>query len=123
MQRAVREAVSPEDLAIVLGRLRRIAVDSPDEQAAIGAARLLLERVLGKPPESPRLIEDDLEIGEVCTAKDLAAARRRLLSAALGGGVDLRDLPTLSQALDGTGEAELAALTDRIEAIERSQGS
>lgn len=117
-QAAVRKAVTPQELANVLVRMRDIAMDSQDEASAIAAARVLLERCLGKPEAAPRVIEAALDIGDVASPQDLAEARRRVLEAVLSGEIEVDDAAALMGAVDQTAVAELASLSDRMAKLE-----
>ena len=75
---AMREAVTPEDVRSILGTLKDLALAGD-----INAARLVLDRVLGRPREAaPDLV---LELPDLGNASEVAEAVR-LVVRAVGAG-------------------------------------
>jgi hypothetical protein len=114
LQEAVREAITPEALQSVLGKLRDLALDDGD----VAAARVLLDRVLGR----PRVEENagaSIELPSVETAAGCSQALSEILKAVSGGEID----PSTAAQLAGLVEAarkgiELVILEERISALE-----
>ncbi|MBD3335253.1 MAG: hypothetical protein GF355_07025 [Candidatus Eisenbacteria bacterium] len=87
LQKAVRAALSPEEIAAVIRALRDRAIEGD-----VQAARVLLDRILGRPgPEQPAEdgngSRDVVGLGRLATADDAAEAIGAVLAAAGSGRI------------------------------------
>lgn len=81
-RRALLAAVTPEDVQKVAETLRDLALDGD-----VGAAKVLLERVLGRPKDQPELV--NLDLPPVDSAQSCAAAVRIVAAQATSGLLDV----------------------------------
>lgn len=115
LQAAVRRAVTPEALERVLARLIEAA-----EAGDVAAARLVLERALGRVSDSPPCaLTEPLDLPPVSDVKSAAAAAAGLLEAAAAGQI----APEVAQRIMPLIElvrrcAETDDLSRRIAALE-----
>jgi hypothetical protein len=115
LQRALASAITPEELTTVVRNLHDQAL-AGDTQAA----RLLLERCLGRPGEERHEIA--LELPEITDANSLADGMRAVAVAAAAGDIELADAERMVALLREVGEAIVVRqLADRVREIERWQ--
>ena len=113
LQGAVATAITPEELTSVVQRLRDQALEGDTQ-----AARLLLERCLGRPREEHHTI--NVELPEVTDAASLADGMRAIAAAAAAGDLELADAERLAGLLREVGESLVVReLADRVREIER----
>lgn len=116
LQRAVREAMTPAELQAVIVKLQGQALEGD-----VQAARLLLERVLGKPREEPTA---GIELPSLENGAGIADAMRQVTAAAAAGDVRVEDAARLTTMLDQVASMTVLALLEaRVESIERDMPS
>jgi len=119
LQATVREAVTPEGLKEVLERLHKDA-----KGGDVQAARVLLDRVLGRPAPAREAIQLDLgdELHE--GSQGVAKASARIAAAVARGDMSAEDGSRAAAILQVTLRAhELASVEARLEALERVMDS
>lgn len=113
LQKAVREAVTADELKTVMQKLRDLAGTGD-----VAAARLLIERCIGKPIDEPRPFA--IELPELTDAKGVADAMRCVAAAAAAGDMTPSDAAAvtgvLRQVADATTFAELDQRIAELEA-------
>ena len=115
LQEAVAEAITPAELTTVVQRLRDQALDGDTQ-----AARLLLERCLGRPrEEAPEVC---IDLPDLVTAADVADATRRIAAAAATGDLDVATAAAMLGIVRSVSEMNLLPeLQLRLERIEARQ--
>jgi hypothetical protein len=112
LQRAVREAVTGDELQKVLRKLRDQALEGDT-----AAARLLIERCIGKASDEPRMFS--IDVGDISTTVGVLEAMRRVTAACAAGDVGVNDAAAVASLLRQTADAStFLELEQRIEAIE-----
>tara|TARA_R110002094_G_scaffold150223_3_gene138675 strand:+ start:635 stop:973 length:339 start_codon:yes stop_codon:yes gene_type:complete len=109
----VREAVTGDELQQVLRKLRDQALEGDT-----AAARLLIERTIGKPSDEPRLF--GVELTDLETPVGIAESMRRVAAAAAIGDISANDasavVGVLRECADATAFAELEQRIEQLEA-------
>lgn len=114
LQRAVRGAVTPRKLKRVLESLYDAALAG--DQAA---AKVWLERVVGKPREMPPTIGTELPIGAMNSPESFAAAMREIGAAVTDGRIDIETGKRLAEVFEKIAGATLVEdLARRLAEIE-----
>ena len=133
-RRMVSEAVSPEQMAEVIDRMRLIAMGeatreddtgkgpvslAPSFADQIAAAKVWLERVMGKPKDMPLAVE----LPEVSGPKDLPRAALAVLQAISYGGLTAAEGSAVTGALKDYRETfAMTELLERLERLEAKDG-
>ena len=116
LQATVHDAVSPRMLEGVIKNLVKLALGGD-----VGAARLLLDRVLGKVRESPA--ETAFKLPRVKSVGDLPGALNKVMQAAARGDIDTAEALQFATMIDMTGRALAAAEVDeRLTRLEAGSG-
>jgi len=116
LQATVQDAVSPRMLEGVMKNLVKLALGGD-----VGAARLLLDRVLGKVRESPA--ETAFKLPRVKSVGDLPGALNKVMQAAARGDIDTAEALQFATMIDMTGRALAAAEVDeRLTRLETGAG-
>lgn len=116
-QQAVARAVTGDELAAVLRKLRDLALAGDT-----AAARVLLDRVLGRPRETPAGLA--IELPELRDATAIAEAHRRIVAAVAAGDVELDAGARLAQLVQAAAEATIVQqLEERVAAIEAGRAA
>jgi hypothetical protein len=109
-RRAAEEAVSPEHVAALMRRLTRMSLEGN-----LAAARLVLDRTLGRAAEAPIAVEPlGLELPRMRTIGDCSLALERITDAICSGTIDRDTARLLIDAI----QARIKAI-DAIELEER----
>lgn len=112
LQGAVRQAVTPKDLTRVLHTLRDLALTGD-----VSAAKVLLERCLGRATEEPRPF--NVALPDLTTAEGVADAMRAIVGAVASGDLTTADASAvvglLRAVADATVFAELDARVSELE--------
>jgi len=112
LQSAVRDAVSPDDLRGVLRKLVALA-GSGD----VHAARVLLDRCLGKPNPEARHIA--FELPSLGSSSDILAAFVAVAQSVASGELAIEDAGQIGRLLEGVTKArEATEVEERINALE-----
>ncbi len=116
LQAAVHDAIDPR---VLHGIVRKLAVRALEGD--VGAAKVVLERVCGKPrTEQP---EYAFELPPIETAADLPAAFQRVAQGAASGEIPIDDAARFAGVLELARRAiETSALADRVAQLEAHLG-
>ena len=112
LQATVRDAIEPETMHGIVRKLSIRALEGD-----VGAAKVLLERVCGKPrTEQP---EYTFQLPPIETAADLPAAFQRVAQAAASGEIPIDDATRFAGVLELARRAiETSQLSDRVAQLE-----
>lgn len=114
-QAAVREAISGADLKKVLQKLKELAIDGD-----VQAAKVLLDRVLGKPKDPPG---EATGIDIKADIASITAAVVALIRGQLAGDIDAATVTGALPAIKQASELVVSrSLEERIEALEKGAG-
>lgn len=118
LQRAVTEAITPEDISRVLQTLRDLALSGD-----VGASKVLLERVLGKPTTAADASEfGGIQLGPINSIGDLTGAFQSVLGALSKGEIEPSAASQVVGILELTGRAlERSELEARVSRLEQEQ--
>ncbi len=112
LQNAVREAVTPEALGRVLRKLVTLA-----QAGDVHAARVLLDRCLGKPNPEARHIA--FELPSLGSSSDILAAFVAVAQRVASGQLAVDDASQIGRLLEGVTKArEATEVEERIAALE-----
>src|SRR5690606_4735037 len=115
-QAAIADAIEPRVIGAVMKRLAKSALEGD-----ITAAKVLLDRVLGRP--GTEFVASDFELPAVESADDVAKAFQSLLQHAAAGRVSAEDAARYAGVLELSRRAiETAELDARLKRIEEQQG-
>lgn len=114
--RSVRESVSGDELKKLLRRLLERA-----HEGDMVAAKLVLERTLGKATAAPQTVEvADLDIGSLATTEDITNASGAIVKAVTEGRLSPDDASKLASVVELTRRAlETHELAQRVAELER----
>ena len=116
---AVREAIQPKYVATVLKKMVKLAVEEGD----VAAARVLLERTLGKPKDAPDEAFATFELPAISTASDCVTAAGKVLAAVAAGEVGMAEAGQITGMIEVLRRGiETASLEARVAALEESDG-
>lgn len=127
LRRAAEEAVTPD---MVRGVLRKVAMQAL--QGNLAAARIFLERTLGRPAEIPAGEPLGIEPLKLRTAADCTAANQKVVDAMCRGELDVVSGKVLLDAIAGQAklietsdiEARLAELEQQAKSVDfRARGA
>ena len=116
---AILQAVSPEMLRALMRRLMKSALEGNPI-----AARIVLERALGKPSSAPEGAEFvSLDLPEIATARDTVSAASKVLGALSDGEIGPDDASKLIAVVEAVRRClETADLETRLCELERRNG-
>lgn len=134
-RRAIAEAIDTNQVAEIINRLGDIAngratrlvpgkddserEESPTFQEQIAAAKVWLERVVGKPSDAPV----KLDLPDIESAKDLPHVALRVLNAIASGDISAAEGSTLTGAVrEYREQVKMRELEERLEAVEGQHG-
>lgn len=117
LRKAAEEAISPEHVQGIVRRVARMALEGN-----LSAARLVLDRVCGKPPE---LREEaaplPFELPRLQTIVDCNTAIERLVAAMCAGAIEQREADTLLKAIQVRIRViESSEIEERLAQLERA---
>jgi hypothetical protein len=117
LRRAALEAVTPAHVAAVVKVITKEALRGNTQ-----AARLLFERLLGRPREEPaEQVAADIEMLPMKTPTDCADATDRLLAALLRGSISENQAQILIDAIKlRVSTIELVELSERLARLEKA---
>lgn len=114
-RRAAEEAVSPE---MVRGVLRKVAMQAL--QGNLTAARIIIERTLGRPAEVPAGEPLDIQPLKLRTAGDCTAALQKVADALCAGAIDVAAAKVLTDLVQTQAKLiEVGDLEARLAELER----
>ena len=121
LREQVAGAITPQLMRAALGTMAKIlADDDATGTDRIAAARVLLERGLGKVSEGNALIPP-IDLGPMTTARDCQEANRRLSEALARGELTSAQVHALFNAVEHARKAvETVELEERLAALERA---
>ena len=115
LQDAMRDVVTPARFRAMIAALLKRAIQNED----IRAARLLIDRVLGRPRGEPLPLAALQLSGEIKTAADVRRASGEILDGVVGGTLSPEDGQRAATVLDATRKAiETEDLEKRLAEIE-----
>lgn len=117
-QRAIRAALTPEQIVAVMRKLAHKALAEGDVQAA----KAVLERVAGRPSQEPEP-EIGIELPPLKTMQDCALALDHVLSQLTAGNVDREGARLLIEAIENRRRLiESVEFDERLRKLEDSAG-
>tara|TARA_R110002094_G_scaffold57349_1_gene68473 strand:- start:455 stop:916 length:462 start_codon:yes stop_codon:yes gene_type:complete len=112
LQEAVRGAVTGKQLSQVMQALYELAMGGD-----VQAARVLLERIVGKPSDEVR--QHNLDLGDLSTVEGVAAAMRTVAVAVAAGDIAAADAQAVTSVLTSVANADAySMLEERVTQIE-----
>ena len=118
-QAAIRAAVTPERLMVLMRQLLKAALEGD-----VAAARVVLDRVLGRPSNPDETAEVvPVDLPEIVTARDTVVAASRVLTALSGGKISPEDATRLVGVVETVRRClETADLEARLCELEKRGG-
>ena len=112
---AISAEVTPERLGLLMRRLLKSALEGDST-----AAKIVLERALGKPNATPDGQAATLDLPEVLSAKDVVGAASKILTALGSGQIGVDEATKLMLVMETLRRTiETADIEARLAAIER----